>query len=348
MRTRAEIWRSLWLPGCLLASCLLASCREPDAADAANAADGALTRPVEVALSTEASPTRAFANDGTHRVDRIVAIPFRKTSESLPDDDRNYVPAYTLAVQRDVASFPVTGLVLHLPVGSTYKVLVIGYNRADYDYNDRSNPANRFDLGSLSSTATLADFHLYPKSPTAVPEFFTCLCTAYDGSAAVGTAFRPERNYRLSGALGRLVSGFSVTITGIPPFVKALSLVAENLTRASKATDGSVVLWQTTGDGGNRLIARKTPSAARSVVFDCYLLPTFETRPTRFFLDVEHGALTQRFVVKVPDSEVSADSRFILKPNRAINVSGGYAAIQLGFNLGFSVHLDDDAWDGLH
>lgn len=336
MRIRAEICRVL-----LLLGCLLASCREPDAAD------GAVSRPVEVVLSGEALQTRAFANDGTHRVDRIVAIPFRKTSESLPDDDRYYVPAYTLAVQRDVASFPVTGLVLHLPVGSTYKVLVIGYNRTDYDYDNRSNPANRFDVGSLSSTATLADFHLYPKSPTAVPEFFTCLCTAYDGAAAVGTAFRPERNYRLSGVLSRLVSGVSVSITGIPAYVKAISLAAENLTRASKATDGSPVLSQTTGDGGNRLIARKTPSTGRSVAFDCYLLPTSDARPTLFYLDVEYGAYTQRYVVKVPDSDVSVGNRLLLKPNHAINISGGYSAVNLGFNLGFTIRLDDDAWDGL-
>ncbi len=336
MKIRGEICRAL-----LLLGCFLTSCREPDTAEEA------MTETVAVRISTDVVQTRSFQNDGTHHVDRIVAIPFRKMSESLSDDDQNYVPAYTLAEQMDVTGFPENDLVLHLPVETTYKVLIIGYNHADYDYNNRSNPANRFDLGAVASPVTLANFYLYPKSATAVPEFFTCVCTAYDGASAVGPAFRPEQNYVLSGALSRLVSGVSVTITGIPTFVKAISLVAENLTKASKATDGSIVLSQTAGDGGNRLIGRETPSADRSIVFDCYLLPTFATNPTRFFLDVEYGAYTQRYEVKVPDSDVSVSNQFILNPNHAIDISGSYSVINLGFNLGFTINLDDDAWDGI-
>lgn len=337
MKTRVEIGRAL-----LVLGCLLASCREPDPVGEAP------PQSVAVPIVTDVPHTRSFQNDGTHHVDRIVAIPFRKTSETLADDDRNYVPAYTLAVQRDVTAFPETGLVLHLPVGVTYKVLVIGYARGDYDYNNRSNPANRFDLGSLLTPATLADFHLYPKSPTAVPEIFTCLCTARNGATEVGTAFRPEQRYTLTGTLGRLVSGLSVTITGIPRFVKAVSLTAENLTRVSRATDAGVLLSQSTSDGGSRLIARKTPAANRSIAFDCYLLPTFDARATRFYLDVEYGAYTKRYVVKVPDSSVSADNRLALKPNQAINISGLFASIQTGFNIGPGINLDDDDWDGIH
>lgn len=338
MKTSVEICRILWLLGCVLSSCQ----KTDPAEDAAPE-----TAAVELHISMEAPAARSFQNDGTYHVDRIVAIPFRKTSESLPDDDQNYIPAYTLGVQEDITGFPMSNLVLHLPVQTTYKVLVIGYNHADYNYNDRSNPANRFDIGSVASPTTLANFHLYPKSPTAVPEFFTCVCTAYNGGSAVGTTFRPEQNYVLSGALSRIVSGFSVTITAIPLFVKSVSLVAENLTKASKATDGSIVLSQTAGDGGSRLIEKKTPSANLSITFDEYLLPTFSTNPTQFYLDVEYGAYTQRYVVKVPDSDVSTGNRFSLNPNQAINISGSYSVINIGFNLSFTINLDDDAWDGI-
>lgn len=302
---------------------------------------------VEVNISADGLHTRSFANDNTHHVNRIVVIPFRKISESLPNDDQNYVPAYTLAVQKDITSFPSGSIVLHLPIQTTYKLLVVGYNQTDYNYNDRSNPANRFDIGSVASPTTLANFHLYPKSPTAVPEFFTCVCMAYSGASPVGTAFRPEQGYTLSGTLNRIVSGFSLSITNIPTFVKSVSLVAENLTKASKATDASIVLSQTIGDGGNRMIDKKTPSSSWSITFNEYLLPTFSTYATGFFLDVEYGAYTQRYTVKVPDSVVSSGNKFILNPNHAINISGDYSSINIGFNLSFSINLDDNAWDGL-
>lgn len=302
---------------------------------------------IEVQVSAEMPGTRAFSNDGTQNVSRILVLPFRKISEDLPDEDRYYVPSYTLAVQKDIDVFPAAGIILHLPVQTTYKVLVIGYGKTDYNYNDRGNPANKFDIGSVTQPATLADFHLYPKSAAAVPEFFTCICTAYNGTKPAGTSFRPEQGYSLSGRLSRIVSGLSVSITGIPAFVKSVSLVAENLTKASKATDGSIVLSQTSGDGGNRQIRKKVPAQDRTIVFNEYLLPTFSTNKTRFFLDVEYGAYTQRYMVKVPDSSVSSDNRLVLNPNQAINISGDYSMINIGFSLGLAINLDDDAWDGI-
>ena len=303
--------------------------------------------PVELELYAGNELTRSFQNDNTHHVNRILVIPFRKTAENLSDDDSHYVPAYTLAVQRDVTQFPVGSIVLHLPIQTTYKVLILGYSQSDYNYNDRTNPANRFDIGAVTTPVTLANFYLYPKSPTAVPEFFSCICTVYNGATLVGTTFRPEQNYTLSGNLTRLVSGFSINITDIPTYVKSISLVAENLTKASKATDASIVLSQTAGDGGNRLIEKKTPPSSGTLVFKEYLLPTFETNKTGFFLDVEYGTYTERYTVKVPDTAgASSGNKFIFAPNQAINVTGVYSSINLGFSLSNSINLDDNAWDG--
>lgn len=341
MKKSAKIYRILLLSGicCVLSSCQKTGMPADGSPDAVAA--------VEIQIFGAGLGTRSFGNDGTHHVNRIAVIPFRKISEDLPDDDQNYVPTYLFGIQRDITAFPVSNIVVHLPVHATYKLLVIGYSQTDYDYNDRSNPANRFDMGSVSLPTTLDNFCLYPKSPAEVPEFFTCICTAYNGASPVGTVFRPEQRYTLSGTLNRLVSGFSLTITDIPAFVKSISLVAENLTKASKATDASIVLSQTAGDGGNRLIGKKTPPSSWSITFDEYLLPTFGTNTTGFFLDVEYGEYTQRYTVKVPDSEVTSGNKFTLNPNHAINISGNYSNINIGFTLSFAINLDDNAWDGI-
>ncbi len=326
--------------GCLLPS----SCRKESPAETTRQEAGAA---VEVIVSAESSCTRAFQNGGSHNVNRIAVIPFRKISESMTDDNSSYVPDYSLAVQKDITAFPVNGIVLHLPVSTTYKVLVIGYNTADYNFSDMNSPSNRFTIGSLTSPATLESLYLYPKSAVSVPQFFTCICTAYSGTRPAGTAFRPGQGLTLSGTLKRIVSGLSVTITDVPAFVKSVSLVAENLTKASKATDGSIVLSQTASDEESRIIRKMVPGQDKRIVFNEYLLPTFKTNMTRFFLDVEYGPYTHRYVVKVPDSDISSANKLALLPNQAINISGSYGKINIGFTLGFAINLDDDAWDGI-
>jgi hypothetical protein len=304
---------------------------------------------IELNVSFDNISTRDFANNGTHNVNRILIIPFKKTDESLTNDDANFIPLYTLALQKDVTQFAVNNISLHLPIETTYKVLVIGYNQNDYDYNNISNPANRFTIGALTSPATLANFHLYPKSATAVPEFFSCICDVYDGATNVGTAFRPEQDYSLSGTLGRLVCGFSVTINSIPNYVKSISLVGENLTKVSKATDGSVLLSQVTGDDDNRLVEKQALSSTGTITFNKYFLPTFDTKATRFFLDVEYGSYVDRYTIKIAGTStvVSTNNQFSLHPNHAINITGNFSQINTGFTLTYLINLDDNAWDGL-
>lgn len=327
----------------VLVSLLAVSC---NSADDDGGIPGGMV-PVDVQVSLDDADTKAFSNPGGHQVNRVLFLPFKKTDESLTDDDSNFVPVYSFAVQKDITGFPLTDVMLNMLSGSTHKVMVIGYNSSDFDFNNRSNPANRFDIGSAGPSVTLANFHLYPKSPVLVPEFFVCMATAYDGATPKGDAFKPESAYTVSGTLQRLVSGVSVKVTDVPSFVKSITLSAENLVKASFARNGVVSLYQTTGDGGTRIINKKSPDANGTVEFDQLLLPTFYDHRTGFFLDVELGSTTERYVVKVPDTSVSTNNKLILNPNEALNISGSYSTINLGFTLGFLINLDDDNWDGI-
>lgn len=319
---------------------VMLACGRNDSSEAVP--DGAVAVPLEIV----APVTKAFANDLTHHVNRVLILPFRKTDESLGDDNANYVPVYTYARQVDVNQFPLSSVTLHLPVQSTYKILAIGYNRTDYDFSNRSNPANRFDIGSTVQPTTLANFQLSPRSAVSVPEFFTTLCEAFGGGVSKGAAFRPEQGYTVQGTLQRLVSGFSIAITGVPGFVKSITLRAENLVKSSLAVDASVTAWQTAGDGGARILGKKSPSAG-SVSFDLYLLPTFTTYKTGFFLDVEFGSATQSYTVKAADGAAVSGNRFIFNPNQAVNLTGSYSLINLGFSISYGINLDDNSWDGI-
>lgn len=298
--------------------------------------------PVQIGVPS----TRAFANDQTHHVDRVLIIPFRKTAENLTNDNVNFVPAYSYAQQTDVAQFPLNPATLHLPTGVTFKVLVIGYNHADFDFNAQANPANRFTIGAAANPVTLANFHLAPKSPTIVPEFFTAIANVYNLVIPVGTTFRAEQGYTLSADLKRLVSGLSITISNVPSFVRSITLTAENLVKASRATDAAATQWQTTGDGGNRILDKKSPVAG-VVAFTQYLLPTFATYKTGLTLTVELGSSNQVYTIKAADGPAVSGNKFIFNPNEAINLTGSYSTINLGFDINHGINLDDDIWDGI-
>lgn len=327
-------YRKAALPA-LAAIFLLGCSREP-------LADKPAGEVVRVPVNISAQETRAFADDLSHHVNRVLLLPFRKTAEGLPDDDANFVPAYRYALQTDAASFPLTSATLHLPTATTYKILVIGYNRNDYNYADPTNPANKFVIAPADASITLANAYLALKSATDVPEFFSCICQTGSGSQS----FLPEEGISVSGDLKRLVSGFSVTVNNIPDFVKSITLKAENLVKASRCTDGSPVLWQSTGDGENRILGTMIPSAG-SVAFESYLLPTLSAHKTGFTLSVEYGLYTEDYSVKVPDGAVVSGNKLIFNPNEAINLTADYARINIGFSIRYGINLDDGSWDGL-
>ena len=117
---------------------------------------------VRLSLNTDMS-TRTSSDIGvaTHSVDRILVLPFQKVNLSLPDTQNdNFIPVWPLARQYNIPVFPSTNLSFTLENSKTYKILVIGYNHADYDHNTPSGSGNRVILSSQPLPTTLENFQL--------------------------------------------------------------------------------------------------------------------------------------------------------------------------------------------
>lgn len=323
----------------------LAACTKEEIADADAPQKGTVS--VDVSVQYNGAVSRA-PGDAALSVNRILILPFRKTDESLPDAPGNYVPEYSAARQLTISSFPTLATKLNLQAASTYQILVFGYNLNDYDFNNQSAASRRFDLSSTSTPATLANLYAKPTNPASgVPEFFSAACTGYMNGVAIGTAFRPSQVNQIQGTLKRIVSGFTLHITGIPAYVKSMSLSAEKLVTATRITDGNALLWQSVGDGGVRALGTKIPVSG-TVDFNYYLLAIPDAQKTLFYLDVAYGQFTERYTVQVVDNAgVVSAQRFIFTPNHWVSVTGTYASINLGFILTDNVNLDDGAWDGI-
>lgn len=321
---------------------ILAGCTRPEYQD-----ETEISIPVTLAVGNEIK-ARAIG-DPVHSVNRILVLPFQKINAALPGNDpSNFTPVYSFARQWDVATFPSGNLTLKLPKGLTYQVMVIGYNANDYDFNTPNAASNRFSIGSVTSPTHLNNFHLYPKAPNLVPEFFSCFCTATDNGTSLGTTFTPGDNTHigLSGQLNRLVSGLTVQITGIPDFVKSISLTAERMVKAIQVIDTLASLVQTAGDGESRLIQKLTPTNGQ-VLFSNLLLPTMDTYKTKLYLNVSYGLVTETYTIKVQDTNISSGNSITLKPNHVVTITGDYTKINLGFKLTYTINLDDNKWDGL-
>ena len=296
-------------------------------------------------LFSSAFSTRAPA----YSVNRILVLPFQKLNAALPDDRAdNYVPAWNFAHQWDVSSFPTQSLTLKLLKSFTYKILVIGYKQTDYDYYNQNTVANLVELASQPTPTTLANFQLAPKSPTVVPEFYTCLCTATVNGILSGTAFTPSdaSTISLSGQLRRFVSGLTVSVTNVPSFVKSMTLTAGNLVKVVQVNDTIATSVQVPGDNQSRVLQKLTPTSG-NVNFSVFLLPTQNVNKTTFSLVVRYGSTSETYLIKVPDSQVSQSNNVILRPNGIVNISGDYSKINLGFQICRTIDLDDNAWDGV-
>lgn len=345
---RSGLLRVVWAAGCLV---LLQGC---------TAADGPDEMPepaVRVELDVLPGQSKALG-DAAYSVNRLLLLPFKKIDEAGADDAANFAPVYASARQIDVNSFTAYALIHNLDRTSTYRMAVIGYTRTDYNYNP-SDPAaitGNFSIGAASTPVTLAGFHVKPASAVSVPEFFTCVCTAYGaGDAAIGQSFSPQNVKTLKGTLQRLVSGVSLKITGIPAYVKSVTLSAEQLVQASAIapaipsdTAGRPTVWQTAGDANNKVLATVAPDAGGTLTVEKLLLPTFSTRKTRLLMQVFYGSTSETYVVKVQDvAGVSAGNYLVFRPNRVVRITGSYGNIGLGFLLQAAINLDDNAWDGL-
>ena len=325
-----------------LATLLLGSCSTDDVAELP-LEEGV---PVRFEIKRDGVMSRA-PGDAALSVNRILILPFRKTDEALPNDAANFVPEYSAARQLDVNSFPAVVTMLNLSASSTYQLLVIGYNRSDYDFASGGGVTKRFNIGSTGNPATLANLYLQPVNPTVVPEFFSCFGSGYQGTTLVGPLFKPSQINYVTGTLKRLVSRLTLEVTDIPAYVNSMTLIAEQLVTATRATDGTALAWQTVGDSGIKTLATQAPVSGK-VSFNQFLLAIPDSRKTLFYLDVSYGIFTERYTVKLPDTPgVVSGNRIIFTPNHWVKVTGNYANINIGFTLAGNINLDDNAWDGL-
>lgn len=295
--------------------------------------------------------TRSTTDIGTstHTVNRILVLPFQKINKDLDNSETdNFVPAWNFARQWDVAGFPASSLVLKLAKSFTYKVLVIGYNQDDYDFNNPGLSSNQIKFTDQPLPTTLDNFILAPVFAGNVPELFVGYCIAIQGNTEIGPVFTPQSgtDIFLSGNLKRFVSGLGVYLRDIPGYVKSISLVAERLVKSVQVNDSLPVAVQTPGDGESRIIQKLVPEAG-AVRFNNFLLPIPAANKSMFYLDVEYDSTIERYLIQVPDTEVSQSNGIILLPNGAVTISGSYNNINFGFEINRSINLDDDEWDGL-
>lgn len=291
--------------------------------------------------------TKASSNIGTatHSVDRVLVLPFQKQNVSLPNSQaNNFVPVWSLSRQFNISTFPSSNLSFTLEGSKTYKVLVIGYNHADYDHNAPTANSNRINITSQPLPTTLANFQLYPKLPNEVPEFF--ICYAQVNGQAGNNVFIPTTGVNLQGKLGRIISGLGVRITNIPGYVKSVTLSADNMIKAIRLVDTTATVVQVAGDNESRNI-RTLNVSSNSVDFGEFLLPSGTAKKVGFYLDIQLGSLTQRYKMNIEDSAVSTDGKLTLYPNHVIRITGNYNNINYGFVVTEVINLEDNVWDGI-
>lgn len=300
---------------------------------------------ISIELDGGQAKTRALG-DATLSVNRILVLPFKKTDEGATNDAANFVPDYSAAKQLDINSFPTVLTMLTLSASSTYQLMVLGYNRNDFDFNNQGSLSGKFSIGP-SVSATLNNFYLQPMNMPDVPEFFSCIGQGYLGTTLVGNTFKPGQIDNIKGTLKRIVSGYSIEVSNVPAFVTSMNLVAEQLVTSTKALDGSPLAWQTAGSDTGRDFGAQPPLLGK-VAFNKFLLPTLDSRKTLFYLDVLFYGVKERYTVKVQDVVgASSGNRFIFSPNQWIIVKGDYSKINVGFQITDVINLDDNIWDGL-
>lgn len=326
---------------------LLYSCSQPDI-DGKSVGDEAIEIPLSVGTQLFSRAPSGVVAD-THSVNRILVLPFQMVNQALPtSDSTNFVPVWSSARQYDLNALPVNNLKIRLFPSNTYKIMILGYNRNDYDYKQPSVGTNRVYITNQPDPTTLANFRLFPRGANEVPEFFTCFCAVKRNGVAIGTAFQFNKDdtFVLEGELTRLVSGLIFTLTNIPSFITSVTLKAENMVKATRVIDRSVALVQTTGDSEERTIRTLIPVNGQ-VKFSEYLLPTNTTNPTLLYLDIALGSTVQTYTVTIAGAVLPADSRITLLPNEVVSITGRYDKINYGFVIDRNINLDDDQWDGL-
>lgn len=302
---------------------------------------------VPIEISSLTMNTTKSIDTQPHSVNRVLLMPFKKINESIAtNDDSNFSLDQAAVKQVEFNYSPAYLTMLNLTQGSTYKILVIGYNSNDYDIN---NPDldEKFDL-SYFDPYILDVLYYHAISAADISDFFTATGMSFNGDAETGEYFKPEDIKTLKANLIRSVSGLSLEINDIPDYVTSVTLVAEKLVRSVFLPDLEFleVVYEYENDT-LKTFSTQIPDAGH-VSFDHYLLPTFDVNSTRFYLDIRLGSITERYLVIVNDvAGVSSGNSISFYPNQVVKIVGNYSSINLGFTLSYSINLDDDSWDGI-
>ncbi len=310
----------------ILGTCLLWSCQsDPDWGD-----------PVGIDMRIGADNvinTRAFSNDDPLSVDRILVMPFTK-SDGLEENNANYMAAPELAVQLDVDNFPVEDLKIFLSPMSTCKLVVLGFNRQDYDHYNRDPQTDDIVIGYAGSLYDLniEDMMTGNLSPQNAELF-------YDMSEP----FRPGSGTSVSATLVRMVGGLSVTLTNVPDGVELRLYHTSAFASRWKPID------RTAADNYTQTGYYQMTTAGGVSSYSRFYFPTGGTPLTMEIEAVDTATREQIARVRVA---TSGGTEFNMVANQAINLSGDYRSVILGQELFVAnpgdtgINLDDDVWDG--
>lgn len=333
---------------CGLFTFVLSGCAQVECDDSIHRDGQTVAVPIQInGLYTEG--TKSIETD-PYTVDRILILPLKKINESIvANTGDNFEPDYTAAKQVDISSLVTYVTMLDFTAGSTYAVIVIGYNQADYDFNSQGSPGERFSIGSTTMPALFENLHLLLADAADVPEFFVGTCTSYNGSVPVGAYFKPDQINLLETTITRISSGLNLEIANVPDSVTSITLIAETLVKGIHPVTFEATVVEDPEDPDNLKTFSSQAPVSGDVSFNHFILPTSDAHKTKFYLDVQSGANTKRFPVIVNDlAGVSSGNSITFTPNDAVKISGDYSKVDFGFIIGTNpINLEDDAWDGL-
>lgn len=329
----------------LLGIIILSSCSDDNENLKIRYKEGApVTIDIDIVQSLYVQPREINSSDEI-TVNRILIIPFVKTSESLDNSDFNFVPDFNLIKQIDLDSFPYFSSKLTLLSSHTYIVYAIGCNSADFDFNSQDSLQNKFSIGANDTPLTLGNFHIETTNILDVPELFTGIGEGYNISTTTGNYFQPENITNLKIELKRMVGKLTLEITEIPENVISISLLTDKLVKAIRISDGEASLWN---DNDIEEMDTAIPSGAK-ISISKFVLPTYVLHAPAFYLDIITSNYRQTFNVNIPDIEgVSENNRVVFVPNHEVRISGSYDKVNSEFVVNKSINIGEDEWNGIN
>ncbi len=269
-------------------------------------------------------------------------MPFVQTG---PDDTpASFTPVLSQIVQYDVPSFQYSVL-LKLLRDETYKILVLGYNSADYDHNNPSGGSNKFEITAWMQPPTLQTITLSFFLEQSPDIYYSC--EIFSGFAQVGEndSFVVTDDMIAVCVLQRLQCGLSLEVTDIPSNVESITLKTSGRAWSvspyyKEGMNGSV-----TGTGAATIPLASRTISGGTATLDIYLIPYTDPAFAIDLIYTDSSTATYPVTATYPETGETLDI-FPIVANQAYNLSGSYNDFKFVINVGPSLGLDDDQWDG--